>query len=325
MDTLILTLPNQVRIITPNSLELITTYVIREQEDWFEDEINFLRRYLQEGEAAIDIGANYGVYTLTMAKLVGDTGNVWAFEPTSSTAELLDLSIKENKFSNVCLVKNALSDKQGSARISLNLNSEMNSLVRNNCDYVHTEEVSLTTLDECQDLYNWKNIAYLKLDAEGEESNIISGGEKIFNKQSPLIQYEVRDGKKLHSNLIKDFENIGYTSYRLVPGLNVLVPIDNTILDDCYLLNLFCCKPDRAVALEEKGYLVNFAANDSIKNSQSNKSTNEWLIALTSHPYVNMIGKNLLLLGVVQRLFLLLNATFTHKVMSYLPVNVLMR
>jgi hypothetical protein len=62
--TTTLTLVDGVRIIVPDSLNIITTYVLREQKDWFEDEIKFLRQLLQPGDRVIDVGANYGVYTL---------------------------------------------------------------------------------------------------------------------------------------------------------------------------------------------------------------------------------------------------------------------
>lgn len=78
-----LTLVDGVRIVVPDSLNLITPYVLLEQQDWFEDEIKFLRGMLKPGQKVIDIGANYGVYTLSMAHAVGATGCVWAFEPAS--------------------------------------------------------------------------------------------------------------------------------------------------------------------------------------------------------------------------------------------------
>src|SRR5258708_8334867 len=63
-----------VRIVVPDSLNLITPYVLYEQQDWFEDEVGFLRRILRPGQNAIDIGANYGVYGLSIANAVGPTG-----------------------------------------------------------------------------------------------------------------------------------------------------------------------------------------------------------------------------------------------------------
>ncbi len=48
-------------------LDRITPYVLREQLDFFEDELKFVRKLVLAGQKAIDIGANYGVYTLPMA------------------------------------------------------------------------------------------------------------------------------------------------------------------------------------------------------------------------------------------------------------------
>ena len=47
-----------------------------------------------------------------------------------------------------------------------------------------------------------------------------------------------------------------YDSYRLIPGLNTLVPFDQNEKHDGYLLNLFCCKKDRAKQLEDEGFIV---------------------------------------------------------------------
>ena len=59
-------------------LDSITTYVLLEQETWFEKELPFLMQYLQPGMTAVDIGANAGVYSLPMARAVGPTGLVFA-------------------------------------------------------------------------------------------------------------------------------------------------------------------------------------------------------------------------------------------------------
>jgi hypothetical protein len=60
-DTIVQTLVDGVRIVVPDSLDLITPYVLREQQDFFEDELPFVRQLLQPGQDVIDIGANYGV------------------------------------------------------------------------------------------------------------------------------------------------------------------------------------------------------------------------------------------------------------------------
>ncbi|MBL8399477.1 MAG: FkbM family methyltransferase [Candidatus Accumulibacter cognatus] len=258
-NTTSLTLLDGVRIVTPDSLELITPYVLREQQDWFEDEIKFLRHLLKPGQKVIDIGANYGVYALCMAKAVGSTGHVWAFEPSSSTASLLAEGIAANSFAQVTLVQSALSSASGTARLSRSPHSELNALVHDLSATTETETVSLVTLDECLETYCWQDIEVIKIDAEGEEANILKGGERFFAQLSPLVQYEIKAGPDLHMHLIEAFAALGYTSYRLVPGLDLLVPFDPEAQIDGFLLNLFCCKPDRAARLAARGVLLDSA------------------------------------------------------------------
>jgi FkbM family methyltransferase len=287
-----LRLHDDVQIVVPNSLNLITPYVLQEQEDWFEDEIKFLRCLLQPGQKIIDIGANYGVYTLSMAKTVGATGKIWSFEPASSTASFLAAGIEANDFKQIVLEQSALSNACGEAKLSLNTNSELNSLVHEDSSGT-TETVPLVTLDNCMNRYEWQEIAFVKIDAEGEEANILKGGQRFFSELSPLVQYEIKAGLDVHLELVQNFADMGYKSYRLVPGLNLLVPFDPESLDG-YLLNLFCCKPDCAQKLIQQGYLLDIDSYSSqpdqellSKISEQIKTKNEysWQHTIAKLPY----------------------------------------
>jgi len=251
-----LTLIDGAQIVVPDSLELITPYVLREQEDWFEDEIKFLRRVLRPGQTAVDIGANYGVYTASIARAVGPTGSVWAFEPATETASYLADTIAANAFTQVVLERSALSRVPGTATLNLTPHSELNSLVRGGMQAATTETVRLVTLDDCMASYGWQQIDFVKIDAEGEEMNILEGGGKFLASQSPLIQYEIKDGNSVHLELVEAFRKLGYVSYQLVPGLDALVPFRAGSAADGFLLNLFCCKDDQAAQLAARGHLL---------------------------------------------------------------------
>src|SRR6516225_1120287 len=93
-------LSNHVTLAVPPSLNSITTYVLLEQETWFEKELNFLSRWLKPGMTAIDVGANLGVYALPIARLVGPNGRVFAYEPGSEARGLLKESRDINVASN---------------------------------------------------------------------------------------------------------------------------------------------------------------------------------------------------------------------------------
>jgi protein O-GlcNAc transferase len=253
---IVLEIVDGIRIAVPDSLNLITTYVLREQRDWFEDEIKFVRHLLEPGQHAIDIGANYGVFTLSMAQAVGPNGRIWAFEPASTTFEFLSKSVAINESRQVVLDQRGLSFEEGSVELMLNENSELNEIVRDDSVTGTTETIRITSLDHLMKEYDWAKVDFIKIDAEGEEARIIAGGQGFFSGNSPLVQYEVKAGETLHFELVQAFNEIGYSSYRLVPGLNLLTPFIPDEPADGYLLNLFCCKADRASKLAARGLLI---------------------------------------------------------------------
>ena len=285
-----LTLVDGVRIVVPDSLDLITPYVLREQQDYFEDELPFVRQVLQPGQKVIDIGANYGVYTLPMAKKVGAKGHVWAFEPSADTAQFLAKGIAANGFRNVTLEQKAVSSSAGIAQLSLHVHSELRAIVRGENPSGHSENVSLVTLDDCMDLFGWQDIDLVKIDAEGEEINIVSGGRRFFKNNAPLVQYELRtNAADMNFALISHFEAIGYDSYCFLPGPNMLVPFDGNSPPDSYLLNLFCCSAARADQLSKRGLLLRSCdlarGTQSLGPSASINTKYDWRSTLVQLPY----------------------------------------
>ena len=73
---------------------------------------------------------------------------------------------------------------------------------------------------------------------------------------SPLILFELKHVDNINLPLINRFRSMGYNCYRLLPGLNVLIPFNPEAPFDGYLLNLFCCKQDKAEQLERQGIIV---------------------------------------------------------------------
>ena len=247
---------NDISVTVPDSAGLMTAYILLEQGGWFEDEIELLRNIIQPGMKIIDIGANYGLYTLTLSRLTGDTGKIWAFEPTEKTAAYLRTSIAENSFTNIEVIQAGLSDRNGIASFYTCDNSEWNSLSKITAPGSSTEQINLLTLDHCREIYNWSGIDFMKLDAEGEELNILKAGKDFLASESPLIMYELKHNEKVNLPLIGEFKNYGYDSYRYVPALDILVPFNPDRPVDIFQLNLFACKQDRASRLESSGVLT---------------------------------------------------------------------
>jgi FkbM family methyltransferase len=141
------------RICVPDSLDQITTYVLLEQEDWFEHEIRFARSMLRPGARAIDVGANYGVYTLALALSAGPQGRVWAFEPAPATAALLSQSLRLNEQASVELMECAVSSRTGTAHLRVGEQAELNALA--SAGESGTIEVPAITLDDLAREHSW--------------------------------------------------------------------------------------------------------------------------------------------------------------------------
>jgi protein O-GlcNAc transferase len=278
------------QIIVPDSLELITSYVLQEQGDWFEDEIKFLRVLVNPGDMVIDIGANYGVYALSLARKVGPTGQLWAFEPASETAELLSKSSAVNGTSWLHVVPEALSEFAGTAWLQMPGQAELNSLVNGAAEVSATslgESVTVTTLDHCLERFGWSTVDLLKIDAEGEEERILRGGRRFFQEMSPLVMFEVKAGAEVHLDLVERFQSLGYHCFQLIPGLDVLAPFAADQVVDGYLLNLFAAKPDRMETLSAAGWLVKPVS--AAERAQESIQLNSWIPSFESQPYARAL------------------------------------
>lgn len=288
----IYSLPEEVKLVAPDSLEMITPYVLQEQDDWFEDEIKFLRKLLRPGDHVIDIGANYGVYSLSAARCVGAEGRVWSFEPASRTLMFLQESAALNRFSQLITLGCALSDRTGVGQLSLHENSELNSLGSVAASGA-SETVQLRSIDECMHEFDWQRIDFLKIDAEGEEEKILRGGKRFFADLSPIVQYEIKDSCGSNLGLVNVFSSIGYDSYRLLPGLGVLVPFNAGDPVDGFLLNLFACKSDTASRLAERGLLLQFTSSELIAakgRALDQSKFYTWPRSMADFPYVQSLA-----------------------------------
>lgn len=230
----------------------MSAYVLLEQEDWFEKEISFARRLLRPDMRAIDIGANYGTYTLAMARAVGPHGRVWAYEPASATARYLRNTIARNDLANVELLQAAVCDRTGSGRLRLDAQAELNRLGAEG----DGEEVSLTTIDIERSLRTWGHVDFVKIDAEGGELEILRGGEAFFTEQSPLVMFERTRGDGENEGVRSALHARGYSVFKLTGPDLYLVPVDKDERFDGYDLNLFACKPDQAAKLSAGGVLT---------------------------------------------------------------------
>lgn len=157
--------------------------------------ISALPLLLKAGDNAIDIGANFGGYTPTLSKLVGASGQVWAFEPIPGVFNQLKLRTKN--LSNVRLFNLALSNR---AQEALTLHIPLLSHGAPEPSLASIEELAppcqkITIKVECLDALSPQltALAFIKIDVEGHESACLEGAVETIARLKPVIQFEEND------------------------------------------------------------------------------------------------------------------------------------
>lgn len=293
-----LDLAGTAKIRLPDSYKVMSRYIIEEQGDWFEDEIRFVRKLLGPGQRAIDVGANYGVYTLSMAALVGPSGSVLAFEPDSATAAMLRDSLRENGFGQARVLERAVSDRLGRAHFRMAENSELNQMIDKSEAGEADQDVDVTTLDHCREEFGWDAVDFIKIDAEGQEPQVVRGASRLLTETSPLVMAEYKHGRNINQEVIEAFSGLGYRAYRLVPGLMLLAPVTDAAALDQYQLNLFFCKADKAEMLAARELLVML---EPASNAPDGKLVDDYGHALACHARAQEAGPAAMRLGVLQQ------------------------
>ena len=250
---LVLEVQGGARMVVPGDLRQTTTYVLLEQEDWFEEEIRFVRKWLGAGMHALDVGANLGIYTVAMANAVGDSGRVWSFEPGPATVAMLRRTVQANGMRQVSIREAAVSDRAGTIGLLVDERSEESSVARQPGRGV--VEVAAVALDGLARELKWESLDFIKIDVEGHEAAVLHGAEQLLRAQSPVVMFEIKREGRIDLGAAEALASLGYGIYRLLPGPLVLEPFDPDSPDPS-ILNLFACKPDRARGLATAGFLV---------------------------------------------------------------------
>jgi FkbM family methyltransferase len=148
-------------------------------------EAEVFRQFLAEGMTVVDVGANIGYYTLLAAKLVGDKGRVFAFEPEPQNYTLLTRNIELNKCKNVTAIRKAVSSKIGTADLFINTEAGAHGFLAERTGIIGVTTVETVSLDEY-----FKKREYptdvIKIDVEGAELPVLSGMKNVIKKNDNL-------------------------------------------------------------------------------------------------------------------------------------------
>ena len=146
--------------------------------------------FLEDGDIAVDVGANIGFTTLLFGQLVGERGEVFAFEPNPKVFSYLQYNVKVNNFKNIELYNYACGEESAELFLSdFGKKDTGNHLTKIECK----EKVKVVTLDHMLDWKITRNIKLLKVDTEGYEKFVFLGARRILQKTVCVIFEGLRE------------------------------------------------------------------------------------------------------------------------------------
>ena len=146
-----------------------------------------IQRQVPRDSTVIDVGANIGLSTILLARM---TGRVIAFEPSPPNVEFLRRNLERNGITNVDVRAVAASSEPGVLRFHIaqfGAGSHVVAPGHVSSDTVPTVDVPAVTLDEA----DLPAVAFIKIDAEGHEPDVLAGARQLLARDLPLIYTEM--------------------------------------------------------------------------------------------------------------------------------------
>jgi FkbM family methyltransferase len=177
--------------------------------EFSEAENDLFRQILRPGMTAVEIGANIGAHSLSIASMIGPKGRLLAFEPQRAVFQILCANLALNGVLQVEAHWAAIGNRDGDIRVPL-----LDPARRGNfggVSLVQTmagEAVRLVTLDS----FALPQCHFLKIDCEGMEFEAIDGARATLARHAPIV-YAENDRAGKAAVLIRTMFDLGYRCY----------------------------------------------------------------------------------------------------------------
>lgn len=177
-------------------------------------DLRFQLNFLAAGDVFVDAGANIGLHTLAAARVVGETGHVYAFEAHPRTFAYLQENVRLNSATNVTAFGCALGDRDAELGMT---------------DLIHTDDMNFVLLDGSGIHVRLRRLddlipegispAFLKIDVEGFELPVLRGAARVL-ALTECVQVEAWDRMSLrYENRLQDTLDLlrasGFSIFRL--------------------------------------------------------------------------------------------------------------
>ncbi len=210
-------------------------------------------KVLKRGDTFIDVGANFGYFSLMASSIVGVEGNVYSFEPEIYNFNCLINNIRLNNITNIVASNVALSNVERKSLLYIDKANDgghtLWGIRKESADIIGGHEIEKQFVQEVKldDVVFDKpqgTIKIIKIDAEGWDHNILMGAVNTIKRFNiPIILAEIytegleRSGssERIYRRFMKE---LGYNTYIAQPtsqGGTFLELID----DKCLIGNAY--------------------------------------------------------------------------------------
>ncbi|HEY8085289.1 MAG TPA: FkbM family methyltransferase [Methylophilaceae bacterium] len=224
-------------------------------------EMHTLKQLCSPGDIVIEIGANIGTHTVSLARHVGNQGRILAIEPQRLVFQTLCANVALNSLQNVDCYWAAVGDKEGAITVpepDPNLQTNLGGISLVNAQ--QGVQVECLTLNRFMDL---PRVKMIKIDVEGMETEVITGGLQLLQKFKPFLYVE-NDRLDRSETLMKLISGLGYRMYWDMPFLfnpdNYYAEQEN-LYPTVVSVNMICIHRDANINIEGYEEITDFTSH----------------------------------------------------------------
>ena len=188
---------------------------------WEMNITEFIARQVKPGMNVLDVGANYGYFSMLMADLIGPKGQIHALEANPMLSRLVAKSSKVNGFENkLKIINKGVSDQTGQdIDFVYSDDTPMNGLLAENISeqarknhFPNTIKVQIDSIDQL--LKDADPIDFIKVDIEGSEDKFWYGSQQVRDK-NPNMMILLEFNRARYDNVDAFIEQIFEQGYQV--------------------------------------------------------------------------------------------------------------
>jgi FkbM family methyltransferase len=163
-------------------------------EEWMESDASLLPYLVRSGDRVVDVGANLGMYSRRLAKLVGPHGAVYAFEPIPQTFDFLNYNLQKLGLRQVERHCFALSDSERSDVMVIpkyRWGSECWYDARVKTAAAQADWRQIEVHSRTLDSFDLPPVSFVKCDANYHELQVLRGALATIKRDHPALLIEV--------------------------------------------------------------------------------------------------------------------------------------